>query len=36
MRVAHIGLYDHYASIAKEEEKSSVCFEPHASAVALG
>jgi hypothetical protein len=26
----HTSLYDHFASIAKEEEKSSVCFEPHA------
>jgi hypothetical protein len=24
----HIGLYDHYVDIAKEEEKTNVCFEP--------
>jgi hypothetical protein len=28
MCVAHISLYDHYASIVKEEEKSNVCFKP--------
>jgi hypothetical protein len=29
--VVHTSLYDRFASIAKEEEKSSVCFECHAS-----
>lgn len=28
MCVARIGLYDHYANIAKKEEKLDVCFEP--------
>jgi hypothetical protein len=27
MCVAHIGLYDHYANIAKKEENFDVCFE---------
>ncbi len=27
MCVGHIGLYDHYANIAKMEEKFDVCFE---------
>jgi hypothetical protein len=31
MCVARIGLYDHYAGIAKQEKKFSVCFNPDAS-----
>jgi hypothetical protein len=31
MSVAHIGLYDHYVGIAKEEEKFSVCFNLNAN-----
>ncbi len=30
MCVVHTSSYDRFASIAKEEEKSSGCFEPHA------